>query len=1398
MINNLGSYSTIENVWADHPEGGREGDYVTVGGSVYYWDKYSRCWVQTSATPSGGGGSQVIDGDLSISGNLGVGGNVVINGTLTVNGVVFPGNSQGGGNSGTGQLVFKSIVFKRSASRPATPQDGAFGNPVPSGGWYDSVPQGTDPIWMSSRYFTSDNERPAGVSNDNWNVWSTPALMSDSEDFDVEFSTAATSSVPSAPPENESDRAAAGWYDPVRDPSANWSQMKWMATRNKYLNDSGVPTWTAWKIMLIKGEDGDPGQPGTNGDGFRSVYAKAAAGVIPTITSQGYPPTGNVTWRTSVASLSLDTGDVLWMSEKRCTAGVWGNWSEPIRINGTDGQPGQPGNPGADGVDIEFIYKRSNSLPGATDYAPQNVNEDDDIPPGGWEDNPSGVDLSHKYEWMCQRTKPAGYNQSWGPWIGPFVWSAYGEQGMDGDGVEYIYRNNLQNVNAVIGNPCYQYTVDQETVYKPDYRGDVHLIEGGNPEVSNNWRPDDWDDSKGTNFQWNNGRYNKYGEWIPTDWNDDPQGVSSTNKEEYVSTRKRHKGVWSDWSTPTLWATYSAEHTITIDSEGYWCIDGQRVTRIVDGQTVYVKAEGADGTGVSIEGSVDYLTDLQKNNNIENITNPTSLEGVDVTTLEGGECYIVEYVSYDSTTSTWTKKGFLYFYNGGTSATYTDNWKELGQFRGEAGQSQYMHIAWATNVDTSGATPVLPSGASWCWAYEDRNSNLSYDWMGIRVDDDPNDSQKFANYEWHYIKGVDGASQEFVYVRTQNNTNPGISNAYTDSNSKNSSQDEYLPSAPNGASAGAPLNAAVNRYEYTDDPKGVGVDPTNNVLYKYEWMSKRKKKADGTWDNWSTPALWSVYAEDGKGIESVQDYYMLSMKYKGVTLNNTSANDWGTEYLEPTAELPYLWHYTHYEYSDGNEYTSPCEIIATFNVKTGDNLLNDTDFLSLAAMPAWTHKGDLAGNNVPDPEEHTVEVVAGTDGHNAFSVTYQGSTEDGYIEYLCQDIYSDTVKKIKPDSWYTISLWMKGVINTDGDTLSSNKAFRLDLSGLADIMDTTSGVKMYRDGNESNANTSVNFAPAADGSWTYHTLTFKTKAALTGTLKFRLLMFTRLTRDTIQVCMPKLELGRMATPYNLINENTGPTMRTSAWAAGVSYMQGAAGEPYIDVVSFGGSWYRCKRSHTSSSTLTPSNTDLWDAASGFKFVATELLLAQNGSINLLASQVINLYNTNGDKTASINADQQGSYCIYYPSGKKRMEFCYDGWIYYYNDDAENTIAWTLGQGGNIIKTVSISMTPITLSTNTINVIDATSNLGPNYTVPTSTRYVYSNDQSEHNGKVYNTSGLSNNNPTGQVIADGVYAAAAACLLDVSDPENETYYLPVVRITGGKIVRRWNLVQLSGE
>lgn len=97
----------------------------------------------------------------------------------------------------------------------------------------------------------------------------------------------------------------------------------------------------------------------------------------------------------------------------------------------------------------------------------------------------------------------------------------------------------------------------------------------------------------------------------------------------------------------------------------------------------------------------------------------------------------------------------------------------------------------------------------------------------------------------------------------------------------------------------------------------------------------------------------------------------------------------------------------------------------------------------------------------------------------------------------------------------------------------------------------------------------------------------------------------------------------------------------------------------------------------------PGSSDDWLQTTTLDITATRLLLAENANINLLSSNIINLFNDSGVKTASINGDGKGEYCIHWPSGGKRMTFSYDGFIHYYYENGSE--AWRIGMGGDIEK-----------------------------------------------------------------------------------------------------------------
>lgn len=74
-INNLGSFASIAALWAAHPEGGTEGDYCTIDGVKYHWNKYDRMWmVDPNYGPTPAREVTTFDGDVNIQNNLTVAG----------------------------------------------------------------------------------------------------------------------------------------------------------------------------------------------------------------------------------------------------------------------------------------------------------------------------------------------------------------------------------------------------------------------------------------------------------------------------------------------------------------------------------------------------------------------------------------------------------------------------------------------------------------------------------------------------------------------------------------------------------------------------------------------------------------------------------------------------------------------------------------------------------------------------------------------------------------------------------------------------------------------------------------------------------------------------------------------------------------------------------------------------------------------------------------------------------------------------------------------------------------------------------------------------------------------------------------------------------------------------
>lgn len=328
----------------------------------------------------------------------------------------------------------------------------------------------------------------------------------------------------------------------VRDEDIDEGHISYCISTDKHykFNASNAIDQSTGKWREFKGEKGDPGKDGQDGTNVSSnltafvfkssetTPSKPVGGSWNSDTNVFTPPTG---WYTTDQNMV----GTIWMSWAVFqTAGtIQGEWSTPVRITGENGKDGQ------DGKSIEFIYKVSNRVPNSSDK-PSSVNEDGNVP-DGWTDHPTGVSESNQYEWMCVRTKT---DDLWSDWNGPTVWSKWGANGKDGDGVEYIYKRTTTNLSP-----------DRPT------------------EVS---QEDDF---------------------VPEGWTDDPTGVNENNMYEWVCVRKYKEGIWSEFSNPALWAKWGEKGEPGKDGpQGVPGPAGQ------DGKTLYTwirYAEDANGTGIS-------------------------------------------------------------------------------------------------------------------------------------------------------------------------------------------------------------------------------------------------------------------------------------------------------------------------------------------------------------------------------------------------------------------------------------------------------------------------------------------------------------------------------------------------------------------------------------------------------------------------------------------------------------------------------------------------------------------------------------------------------------------------------------------------------------------------------
>lgn len=200
--------------------------------------------------------------------------------------------------------------------------------------------------------------------------------------------------------------------------------------------------------------------------------------------------------------------------------------------------------------------------------------------------------------------------------------------------------------------------------------------------------------------------------------------------------------------------------------------------------------------------------------------------------------------------------------------------------------------------DTSQQDDYIPFG--WSDNPQGVSKEMMYEWVSQRE----KKAAKIGEGVWGEFsqpvlwskwgeKGMDGDGYEYIFTRTADvDRVPQTPSSIQ--------QNDYIPTISNGGS---------KDYNWSDDPKGVNED------YKAEWTCKRVR-TDGVWSNFSTPALWSNWGEQGLSGGHYQYRWKISATKPSIP-TDAAASGWSTNSELVPGEGEYVWQIQRFANPDG-------------------------------------------------------------------------------------------------------------------------------------------------------------------------------------------------------------------------------------------------------------------------------------------------------------------------------------------------------------------------------------------------------------------------------------------------------------------------------------------------
>ena len=464
--------------------------------------------------------------------------------------------------------------------------------------------------------------------------------------------------------------------------------------------------------------------------------------------------------------------------------------------------------------------------------------------------------------------------------------------------------------------------------------------------------------------------------------------------------------------------------------------------------------------------------------------------------------------------------------------------------------------------------------------------------------------------------GSDGTSYERIFIHTTTESKP-----VTPSTSQT---DDYVPSG------------------WHDDPVGV------SSSLPYEWISEREKK-NGIWSEFSAPALWAKYGFDGAdGAEGVAG---TSIIWKGDFSSAPSNPQNGWAYKNTTDKKSYV-------YQDGQWYQMTIDGIDGKNGKDGLSIVWKGDLQTPPSNPQtnWAYRDTNNGRvyiwngtawalMVVDGSDGA-DGAAGSDGLSVF-ITYNDSTSQPSVPtgngttggwhtnatssaiWMSQKVAASAsdgawgtpikIKGDKGDGYTQMGQFRTGMVVPKMGVVSMGGG-----SYVAKVSTTNPPLWCWTD----NAGNRFTFN---DGGY-----------VLTG----------EVNTAEYDVWAEKGEPGKDGVDgkpgedgKDGVQGIQGCIIRNSEWATGVTYRNDeslTSGTRYIDIVMVrnnsavdGWDVYKCIKTHTSSSSITYTNTTYWTELSNVGPIYASLIIAKNASLNFVQGNELLIKDSNNNVVAGL-------------------------------------------------------------------------------------------------------------------------------------------------------------------